>query len=384
MLSVALAPPLSGQPPPGAVASIARGSNSSIAVAAGGELIYERDAARRRAPASVQKLLLSMALFDEFGPGHRITTRVMTRSVTDGTAGDLWVVGGGDPTIVSGGGDVMHTGLKQLAHRIVRSEIRTVTGRVIADASLFGADWDAPGWQPWAQSFVAQPTALALDGNTYAHPPRAFSAALTKALEQRGIAVRKPPASGTTPDSATEVARVRSSPLRLMVRTMNEDSSNFTAEMLGKLLGAKTFGPPGTIAKGARAIEQWAHRHGVTIEAHDSCGLSYDNRVAATDIVRLLEVARRRPWGRSLYRVLPSPGEGTLEGRLPGLDAHAKTGTIWSGDSALAGWVRLRKGGIAEFAILARDEPKALEDEIVMAVAGEAFVPEASAKPLPR
>ena len=196
--------------------------------------------------------------------------------------------------------------------------------------------------------------------------------------------MRKPPASGTTPDSATEVARVRSSPLRLMVRTMNEASSNFTAEMLGKLLGAKTFGAPGTISKGARAIEQWAHRHAVTIVAHDSCGLSYDNRVAATDIVRLLEVARRQTWGRALYRALPSPGEGTLEGRLPGLDVHAKTGTIWSGDSALAGWVRLRKGGIAEFAILDRDEPKALEDAVVMTVADEALVPEASAQPEPR
>ncbi|MGH2825592.1 MAG: D-alanyl-D-alanine carboxypeptidase [Actinomycetota bacterium] len=235
----ALAPPVFGVTLPRALDVIARESNSSIAVAAGGELVYERDAARKRAPASVQKLLLSMALFDEFGPHHRITTRVMASSLSGGTAGDLWIRGAGDPTFVSGPGDGTHTGLKQLARRIVRSGIRTVTGRVIADASLFGADWDAPGWQPWARGFVAKPTAFALDGNTHSHPPRAFSAALTKVLERKGVAVAKPPATGTAPDKAMEVARVRSSPLRSMVRTMNEVSSNFTAEMLGKLLGAR-------------------------------------------------------------------------------------------------------------------------------------------------
>ena len=384
ILSVALAPPVSGETLTRAVDLIARGTDSSIAVAAGGEFVYQRHATDMRAPASVQKLLLTMALFDEFGPGHRITTKVMTRSPYGDTTGDLWVIGGGDPTIVSGPDDATHTGLNQLAHRVVRSGIRTVTGRVIADASLFGRDWHAPGWQPWAQSFVARPTALALDGNTRANPPRAFAAALTKALRRRGVSVGASPETGTAPGNATEIARLRSATLRAMVRTMNQVSSNFTAEMLGKLLGARTFGAPGTISKGAHALERWAHRHGATIVAHDSCGLSYDNRVAASDLVALLEVARRRPWGLALYRALPSPGEGTLAGRLPGIDAHAKTGTIWSGDSALAGWVNLRKGGIAEFAILARNEPKALEDETVMTIAKEALVPEASSEPEPR
>ncbi|MDQ4058316.1 MAG: D-alanyl-D-alanine carboxypeptidase [Actinomycetota bacterium] len=376
--------PVSGETLPRALDMTARGTDSSIAVAAGGESVYQRRATEMRAPASVQKLLLSMAMFDEFGPGHRISTKVMTRSVTDGTASDLWVVGGGDPTVVSGEGDEAHTGLKRLARPIVRSGIRAVTGRVIADASLFEADWDASGWQPWARSFVAKPTALALDGNTYANPPRAFAAALTKVLRRRGVSVGGRPATGRAPGNAKVVARVRSVPLRSMVRTMNEVSSNFTAEMLGKLLGARTLGVPGTISKGARALERWAHRQGATIVAHDSCGLSYDNRVAASEIVELLEVARRRPWGRALYRALPSPGEGTLAGRLPGIDAHAKTGTIWSGHSALAGWVRLRKGGLAEFAILARNQPKALEDETVRIIAKEALVPEASSEPEPR
>jgi D-alanyl-D-alanine carboxypeptidase/D-alanyl-D-alanine-endopeptidase (penicillin-binding protein 4) len=374
VLSVSPASPASAESLRWVVDSIARGSDSSIAVAAGGALLYERDAARKRAPASVQKLLLTMALFDEFGPAHRITTRAMTRSVTDGAVDDLWVVGGGDPTVVSGGGGASHTGVGELARRIAGSGIRTVTGRVIADASLFEHDWDAPGWQPWAQSFVAQPTALALDANSSADPPRAFAGALTKVLERRGIRVGKPPAIGTAPDNAMEVARVRSIPLASMVRTMNETSSNFTAEMLGKLLGAKTLGAPGTISKGARAIEKWADRQGVTIVAHDSSGLSYENGVAAIEVVQLLEVARRRPWGRALYRALPSPGEGTLAARLPGIDVHAKTGTIWSGDSALAGWVKLSGGGIAEFAILTRDESKSLEDAVVRAVASEARV----------
>jgi len=352
---------------------VAGSGDVSVAVSARGETLYVHDADDRRAPASVQKLFLSMALFDELGPAHRITTRVLSAK-PNGAAGNLWVVGGGDPSMVSGSG-----GVGRLANRIARAGIKRVRGSVIVDSSLFASDWRAPGWQPWSRGFAARPTALALDGNDSPDPPLAFGSSLTDALETRGITVGRDPRSRRVPARARVVARVRSAPLRVLVRHMNTTSSNFYAEMLGKLLGARTYGPPGTMSKGAGAIEEFAAEHGVELIAHDSSGLSYANRVSAHDLVVLLDHARRQPWGRALRFSLPSPGEGTLASRLEGVPLHAKTGTLWNGSSALAGWVRIRRGGMAAFAILATGAGKSVEDSIVNRITAELKAPKGQA-----
>jgi D-alanyl-D-alanine carboxypeptidase len=266
------------------------------------------------------------------------------------------------------------SGVGRLANQVARSGLARVRGSVIVDSSLFASDWRAPGWQPWSRDFVNRPTALAVDGNG-SSPSLAFGTSLTDALEVRGVVVSHDPRSGRVPARAQRVAGVRSAPLRALVARMNTTSSNFYAEMLGKLLGARSFGPPGTIAKGARAIESFAARHGVALLAHDSSGLSYANRVSARGIVTLLGHARRQPWGRALRLSLPSPGEGTLDSRLEGVPLYAKTGTLWNGSSALAGWVRLRGGGMAEFAVLGHDSGKPIEDALVKRISADMRAP---------
>ena len=348
---------------------VASNGDVSLVVAARGETLYERAAGEQHTPASVQKLFLSMALFDKLGPEHRIATRVLSTR-NRGAVGILWVVGGGDPSMVSGAG-----GVGRLANRVAHSGVERVRGSVIVDSSLFASDWMSPGWQPWSRDFANRPTALAVDGNGSPNPPLAFGKSLSDALEARGVAVRHDPRPGRVPAPARVVASVRSASLRVLVTDMNSTSSNFYAEMLGKLLGARTFGPPGTIAKGARAIEAFAARHGVELVAHDSSGLSYANRVSARDVVTLLGHARRQPWGRALLLSLPIPGEGTLASRLEGMPLHAKTGTLWNGSSALAGWVRLRRGGMAAFAILARGSGKSIEDAIVKRISTDLRAP---------
>jgi D-alanyl-D-alanine carboxypeptidase/D-alanyl-D-alanine-endopeptidase (penicillin-binding protein 4) len=352
---------------------VAGSGDVSVAVAARGKTLYEHAADERRTPASVQKLLLSVALFDELGPGYRITTRVESAK-SGGAVGNLWVVGGGDPSMVCGGNAV-----RRLANRVVRSGIERVRGSVIVDSSFFASDWHAPGWQPWSRDFVNRPTALAVNGS--GSSDLAFGTSLSDALEARGIEVSHGPRSGRVPPRARAVARVRSAPLRVLVTQMNTTSSNFYAEMLGKLIGARTFGPPGTIAKGARAIEAFAARQGVDLVAHDSSGLSYANRVSSRGVVTVLENARRQPWGRALRLSLPRPGQGTLASRLAGIPMRAKTGTLWNGSSALAGWVRLRKGGLAAFAVLARGSGKSVEDAIVKRITTDLRAPRRHATP---
>jgi D-alanyl-D-alanine carboxypeptidase/D-alanyl-D-alanine-endopeptidase (penicillin-binding protein 4) len=157
---------------------------------------------------------------------------------------------------------------------------------------------------------------------------------------------------------------------------MNVVSSNFRAEVLGKMLGARRFGSPGTIAKGARAIEAYAAANGVRLTANDASGLSYHNRVSAEDIVRLLHVAEGAPWGDILRSTLAAGGEGTLEDRLKNVTVRAKTGTLIE-VSALSGWVWLRRESAwARFSILSSGmnttTAKQIENKIVRAVAANA------------
>jgi D-alanyl-D-alanine carboxypeptidase/D-alanyl-D-alanine-endopeptidase (penicillin-binding protein 4) len=156
---------------------------------------------------------------------------------------------------------------------------------------------------------------------------------------------------------------------------MDRPSDNFFAEVLGKLLGVSAEGAPGTIAKGARALRAWVSSHGERFSLYDGSGLSYDNRVSAGGMVRLLEAAGARPWGAVLRQALPAGGQGTLEHRLVGERVRAKTGTL-DGVSALSGWVWLDEDdGWAEFSILS-SLPKwkavDIEDGIVRTLAEHA------------
>src|SRR5919201_6188796 len=69
----------------------------SISVAVDGQPVYAHAGGIRRAPASNEKLLLSMALLDRFGAGYRIPTTVEGSCDAKGACGNLWLVGHGDP-----------------------------------------------------------------------------------------------------------------------------------------------------------------------------------------------------------------------------------------------------------------------------------------------
>lgn len=360
-----------------------------VAVGLGGDLVYSHDAHRARVPASNQKLLLSFALFDRFGPHYRIPTSAAAAAVENGTVeGDLWILGRGDPTLTAREpgywGNVEGTTLARLAGMIKRTGIKEVDGRVMAAADYFARDLDAPGWQPYVpHQYVQTLSSLVLRGNhTRRKPERAVAAALRMELERVGVSVSGASGSGKPPITLSGIARVRSRPLAEIVAYMNRTSNNFFAEMLGKLLGAELFDPPGTIAKGARAITAWTNVHGVEAIAHDSSGLSYKNRVSPEAIVELLGVAETMPWGVPLRDGLPGPNEGTLRYRLSGLEVHAKTGTLFNGASALSGWVRsMRDGRWIAFSILDRNAPKAIEDRIVRIISRARVRPAPPDKP---
>ncbi len=348
----------------------------SVAVADDGLALYERAAGAPRIPASNEKLLLSMALLDRLGPEVRFPTIAAASSVRGGVVrGDLWILGRGDP-------EVGPSRLRSLARQLDAAGVTAVRGRVMGATTYFRRDWWAPGWkQRITRQYVALPTALTfrhnvVGGREITDPERRAAAWLTQQLERRGIRVKGRPGAGAPPSGISPIAQVRSKPLPTLLARMDRPSDNFYAEVLGKGLGIARSGPPGTIAKGAAAIESFTAAHGIDFSLHDASGLSYDNRVTAGGIVRLLTFAETASWGPTLRRALPTGGQGTLVYRLHDVRMRAKTGTL-DGVSALSGWVWLeREETWAEFSILSAGMSKSaavtIEDKIVRIITNHA------------
>ncbi|MDQ4143433.1 MAG: D-alanyl-D-alanine carboxypeptidase [Actinomycetota bacterium] len=353
----------------------------SVQVRLDGEAIYSSASHNDRVPASVQKLALSMALFDKLDPATTFPTKLLARHRRKAVIeGDLWVLGSGDPTL---GGNPHFlsdlpkgaTDIQELVRALRREGVEEISGNVMGATGPFARDWYAPGWRPYfPSSEVGLPTALAFNGNVFKqrytkNPERVLAENLRKRLRRAGIEVTGGAGSGPPPRRLRPIASVASPRLSALVGYMNRRSSNFFAEILGKRLGEERFGAPGTITKGARAIMSFAQSRGVAIEAYDSSGLSYDNRMEAAEIARLIEAVEKEPWVEALRNGLAGGGEGTLEDRLHDVRVRAKTGTL-VGVSALAGWVWLEKArDWAEFAVISRGLDKSsavrIEDAIV-------------------
>lgn len=354
--------------------AVVRGHAVSVVVGRGGDFLYRHKPVTERTPGSNEKLLLSMAILDSLGPDFRIETRVAT-SAWDGSVvrGELWILGGGDPGL-------NRSRLSGLAKAIGDAGVTKVTGGVRGSTGFFSHDWWAPGWKrDFPATEVALPTALAYNGNTVEgrhirDPERRAATTLTQLLRNRGIKVKGKPGAAEAPDGLVDIASIESGPLWKILRTQNVDSINFYAEEMGKLLGATDRGVPGTIAKGAKAIDEWSAENGVPeIEPHDSSGLSYDDSVTAEAVVKLLWIADTSPWIDSLRSALPHGGQGTLSGRLKNVEVRAKTGTL-TDISALSGWVQAEDtGDWIEFSIISEGMPKSqashIEDRIVAIVA---------------
>jgi D-alanyl-D-alanine carboxypeptidase/D-alanyl-D-alanine-endopeptidase (penicillin-binding protein 4) len=353
----------------------------SVAIGNDGDYWYRNLAWVRRAPASNEKLLLSMALFERYGLGGVIRTSAMaTQRVDDGVLdGDLWLVGRGDPEL--GAAD-----LGRLADALVDAGVRRITGAVLGATGPFARDWWATGWKEYFPVwYVALPTALAYERNEDAEghhitdPERRAAKALTQRLEARGVRVRGIPDADTPPAGLRRLAAIDSAPLEGVIRRMNVWSRNFWAEVLGKRLGADTLGE-GTIANGATATCRFASAHGESFTCYDGSGLSYANRASALGILHLLWYADTQPWAEALRATLPTGGQGTLEDRLPNVRLRAKTGTL-DDVSALSGWVWLETTGEwAEFSILSsgysEGAAKEIEEAIVRVISAEASDPD--------
>jgi D-alanyl-D-alanine carboxypeptidase/D-alanyl-D-alanine-endopeptidase (penicillin-binding protein 4) len=326
-----------------------------------GEVVYSQNATRSLAPASTAKLPLTYALLTALGPTFRIHTEVVGRGEQRGGVwhGDLVLIGRGDPTL-------SRTDLARLARLVRAKGIATVTGSVVGDESWFDARRMAPGWKSWFFVNESPPlSALVVDRARYRgavsrNPALAAAALFREELRKAGVRAGRAAAARGAGAYGIPLAAVVSPPLATIVRHMDRESDNFTAELLLKELGAVVNGQ-GTTAAGARVVTRELAAAAVPmggVRIVDGSGLSRLDRLTVNALVAILEAAWADPTVRRPFLdALPVAGiNGTLEDRMRRPPARgqvlAKTGTTREA-SGLTGFVR----GRYAFAVLQNGNP---------------------------
>jgi len=332
-------------------------------------------------PASNEKLLTSTGALLALGATYRFTTRLVvadTANVTHLVNGTLTapvtLVGSGDPLFstypyahkyLGSNGDTLNA----LAARLTKPDgtrpaIRTLTGALRVNASVFDARTLPPAWtaddvgsiEPLSGAASNEDFAGDTQNATVANAVLATAQRLRAALRGAHIATTGVAGSGPVPDAPITLAEASSPQLGTVLRIMNVPSDDFIAEQLLKAVGAQAR-TPGTSAEGVARVVAALRGLGILQPGDrivDGSGLARSDRETTTTLALLLLAAQRNPsWGAPLVASLPSPGQGTLKTRLAGLASRvrAKTGTL-NDVSALTGIVHAVDGKTYTFSIL--------------------------------
>jgi D-alanyl-D-alanine carboxypeptidase/D-alanyl-D-alanine-endopeptidase (penicillin-binding protein 4) len=326
-----------------------------------GTVLFQQNGNRALAPASNEKLPLTYAALVRLGTAFRIETDVLGQGEQDGTQwiGTLVLKGNGDPTL-------SRADLRALAAQVKSLGIRSVTGGVRGDESAYDTRRIVAGWKPSFFIDESPPlSALVVDrarvGSAVTRTPAlAAATAFRDALRGAGITVDGPVRTGPADEWSELLGSVSSPTLAAMVRFMDRESDNFTAEMLLKQLGLTEL-ERGTSAAGATVVMQTLAEAGVPmagVRIVDGSGLSRLDRLTTNALGSLLKVAWADPAVRpALVAALPVAGvNGTLQHRLSKPPARgrvlAKTGTTDSA-SSLSGYVSDRYA----FAVMQNGHP---------------------------
>ena len=363
-------------------------AGTCLSVAEYGKELFSIDPEVPMAPASAQKLLTGLGALRLLGPESVLTTTVIVDELpVDGVVqGDLWLVGGGDPLLMTAPyadrfeDPIAWSNLADLADAVVSAGVLEVEGAVVGDEARYDRvrylgtwpDRFKPGWSIQSGPLSAlsvddgfvnwDPVNPAPSLSVPADDPAALAARLfDDLLEERGVVIRGRPDSGTVSGVLEQhtVASLDSPSVRLLVEQMLVESDNTTAELLVKEMG-RAAAERGTTVSGLSALLDALEAAGHSVNGvvpHDGSGLDPDNRLTCGLLASVLD---DRLLGPTLVESLPVAGaQGTMKKRFVGTAGEgrvrAKTGTL-RGVTSLAGVVDTPGGRRLAFALVSNGE----------------------------
>ncbi len=371
-----------------------------------GRVLVAREAQKLFNPASAQKILTSVVALDKLGADFRWKTSVYGKNeITDGILdGDLTLYGNGAPDFDAEGVGRLVAQIKAKGLREVKGDIVGDESFFKGDKLGDGWTWNEIQWYYGAEASAlsvnrnlakitlqnGKPNSSSdfvevsgetkpvedieavgvkrelaqnkvyvwgngnnLNARIAVENPALWSAEILKReLEKNGIKISGRAKSADwksseklNVESAFELASVESANLAEIVRRMNKDSVNLSAELILRILGKK-FGETapdenpqtqklrGDDSAGASVIKKWLTDNKIAsseIKIHDGSGLSRLDFVTPESIGRALIFAAQSKFAGEFNNSLPVAGtDGTLRGRLGNASGKiiAKTGSI--------------------------------------------------------
>jgi D-alanyl-D-alanine carboxypeptidase/D-alanyl-D-alanine-endopeptidase (penicillin-binding protein 4) len=210
-----------------------RGQSCLMVDDARGPSLYSQRPAAPLLPASNLKLLTTAAVLARLPEGERLHTevRALRPPVNGVIAGDVWLVGAGDPLLATADyaaqAGYQHqarprTAVEDLAARLAAAGVHQIQGRVLGDESRYDAQRLIPTWPRTylSNGEVGPMSALTVNDNfaqwtpslVPAPAPAAGAAGLlARLLQEKGVQVGGT-GEGTAPPQARPVAAARRPP----------------------------------------------------------------------------------------------------------------------------------------------------------------------------
>jgi len=156
---------------------------------------------------------------------------------------------------------------------------------------------------------------------------------------------------GEVPKNTTLAFEDESISLGEAIRYINKFSNNVMTRQVLLSIGAKSLGPPGTTAKGLKAVKTWLKQQQLDsahLKLDNGSGLSRDARISAEQLGKLLHFVYQQGYMPEFIASLPVSGsDGEMAKRFLGepLEGHAhmKTGLL-DFVQTMAGYVTTAKG----------------------------------------
>lgn len=346
------------------------GQGACVTLRRGDEVLTEVAADAPLIPASNMKLLVAAVALEVLGPEFRFSTQLMGPPLSDTVVpGDLYVVGGGDPVLVTADHADPHTypainttTLEPLVDQLVTAGVTRIEGDIVGDASRYDDEFAVPSWGDDITNYDAGPYDALLvndgqigNGDYGLVPAQSAANIVDDLIRARGIAVSGASRHDTAPADLVVHATLESAPLTDVLVELLHTSDNNTAELLLKEIGFQARGE-GTRPAGAAVVGEHLAMWGVASPVavlDDGSGLSRQNRLTCDVLSGVLALS---PVTDQLRPLLPvAARDGTLADELVGTPAdgelQAKTGTL-TGVKALTGVMDGADDDPVEFALV--------------------------------
>lgn len=344
-------------------------AKACLKVSRGNTPIFDKRSDVQLIPGSNQKIVTAAVAAILLPATTVFTTRVFGQVDGSKVAGNILLVGGGDPLLTTSDYAKMEkfptlkpTSLEELAQRVFESGVRSIEGSVVGSDELLSSSRYVDSWGSGVRGIEGGPLGALMvnDGVVVSNPIKpddpslAAATEFTRVLRNVGITVNGSPASnGKMTDNTTEIAKIDSAPLIDVIAEMLTNSDNNTAEILLRHIGLAHNGK-GTTESGLEASSQLLKSWGFTgFTLKDGSGLSRDNRLSCSLLISLLT---RAELSQIFDRGLATAGTtGTLsdtftKSPVAGL-LRAKTGTLLN-VKTLSGYLPQKAGSHLYFALI--------------------------------